>query len=78
MARYDIVHGGTFHAPTIQARPHFCRDWDDAGGCYGTNEDHGFTWEVAREEIAEWHRRQAEKWGQMSEMDYFDEIEPDK
>ena len=52
--RYDIVFGD---GPAIE--PHFCREWDGDGGCYGTNPDHGYTWEEAVEQVAQWHEAQA-------------------
>lgn len=56
--RYDISYrnGG----PTIE--PHFCREWDDTGGCYGTNPHHGYSLDEAREQIAQWHEQQASMW----------------
>jgi len=33
---------------------HHCRIWEGETGCYGTNPDHGFTFDEARAEIIEW------------------------
>lgn len=56
--RFDVVYsrdGGTIE-------PHFCREWDDSGGCYGTNPDHGMSLAEASAELADWHERQAQMW----------------
>lgn len=47
--------------------PHFCREWDEDGGCYGTNPDHGMTWDEARKEVADWYQRMADEWRNKSE-----------
>lgn len=41
---------------------HFCREFDDEGGCYGTRDDHGFSFDEAREHIVDWYKQQVEKW----------------
>lgn len=46
--RYDVIYTG-FKGPYIDF--HFCREWDGDKDCYGTNPDHGFTWEEARDEV---------------------------
>lgn len=43
----------------IEIVPHFCREWDDDEGCYGTNPDHGMTWKEARTEVADFHLERA-------------------
>lgn len=58
MTRYDVVY--TAHGVTIDT--HFCREWDENGGCYGTNPDHGLSHSEACEEVAQWHERQAKEW----------------
>lgn len=45
--KYDVVFRGR-EIPQIE--PHFCREYD----CFGTNEDHGFSWQEAKEEVARW------------------------
>lgn len=40
---------------------------DETGGCYGTNKDHGMTWEQARTVIADWHKAEAERWRFLTE-----------
>ena len=71
MNRYDVVYGGSYYAPSIHLAPHFCREWDDEGGCYGSREDHGYSWEEARAEVARWHREKAEQWAALTEDEYF-------
>jgi hypothetical protein len=45
------------HGPSLDY--HFCREWDESGGCYGTNPNHGFTLTDAAEHLARWHETQA-------------------
>lgn len=56
--RFDVIY--TAHGVTLE--PHFCREWDESGGCYGTNPDHGYALDEAREQIARWHEAQAQHW----------------
>lgn len=57
--KYDVIYGAE---GWVDVQPHYCREWDDGVGCYGTNEDHGFTWAEAIEEVAKWHEAKAEEW----------------
>ena len=50
MARYDIIYTGN----SIEIEPHFCRIWDENGGCYGTNEEHGMSWDEAKRHVIEY------------------------
>lgn len=56
--RFDVCYQG--EKCTIE--PHFCREWDEDGGCYGTNPDHGHSFEEACDHVAEWHESQAKLW----------------
>jgi hypothetical protein len=57
--RFDVA----YHADHTTIEPHFCRSWDEDGnGCYGTNLDHGFTFETACDHVADWHEQQAKAW----------------
>lgn len=56
--RFDIVH----HSEHTTIEPHFCRDWDDQGGCYGTNPDHGYSFEEACDQVADWYAQEADLW----------------
>lgn len=58
MNRYDIIFGSEGLHPWVAVSPHFCREL----GCFGTDPDHGYTWEQAREEVAKWHEEQAQYW----------------
>lgn len=58
---FDIVHHGTH----VTIEPHFCREID----CFGTNPDHGYSFEDACEEVAKWHDMQAERWRSMTHED---------
>lgn len=55
MAKFDIIWPAEC-GPTIDY--HFCREWNEKGGCYGTNPDHGYTLEEAARQVAEWHLEQ--------------------
>jgi hypothetical protein len=56
--RYDV----TYFPNHTTVEPHFCRDWDDSGGCYGTNPDHGYSFDDACDQVAEWYEQQAAMW----------------
>lgn len=56
--RFDVAYHE--HHATIQE--HFCREWDETGGCYGTNPNHGFTYDEACDEVASWYEAQAKHW----------------
>lgn len=56
--RYDVV----YHSEYATIEPHFCRDWDEAGGCYGTNLDHGYSLEEACEQVADYYQQEADLW----------------
>jgi len=56
--RFDVV----YFAEHVSIEPHFCREWDDGGGCYGTNPNHGMSFDEACEEAARWHEMQAKWW----------------
>jgi len=64
--RFDVCYRP--EGPSIDY--HFCREWDSDGGCYGTNPDHGFTWEQAKQEIISWHQQQIDHWKALSESDW--------
>ena len=54
MTKFDIC----YHENHVTIEPHFCREWDENGGCYGTNLDHGFTLQEAIDLAVEYHERQ--------------------
>ncbi|MBZ9807721.1 hypothetical protein [Mesorhizobium sp. ESP-6-2] len=56
--RFDIEYVGD--GATISA--HYCREWDENGGCYGTNPDHGYSFEEACDHVAQWYEQQAKLW----------------
>ena len=53
-SRYDVL----YRHDRVSLQHHFCRDID----CFGTNENHGFTLEEAKEMIIKWHQDQIEYW----------------
>ena len=56
--RWDVV----YHGDHVSIEPHFCREWDENGGCYGTNPNHGLALDEAVEEVAKWHEKEAAMW----------------
>ncbi len=56
--RFDVV----YNKDGCTIEPHFCREWDGDGGCYGTNPDHGYSFKEACNQVAEYHERQAREW----------------
>ena len=61
--RWDVVYGPKARQCYIQ--PHFCREWDRDGGCYGTNPDHGCSFEEARDIMVEYYKMLAESIGNL-------------
>lgn len=57
-ARLDVI----WKENSVSLDYHFCRSWDGDKGCYGTNPDHGFTFEEAKKQIANYYREQAAYW----------------
>jgi hypothetical protein len=70
---YDISYRDT----GMDIEPHFCRSWDDTGGCYGTNPAHGYTFEEARAEIARQLRQNADWWEARTEAEHFPTMSAD-
>lgn len=58
--RFDVCYGGD----NCTIAPHFCREWDGNKGCFGTNAEHGLSFDDACDEVAEWHEKQARLWRQ--------------
>lgn len=50
--RYDVI----YTSKQCYIQPHFCREWDEDGGCYGTNPYHGFTFEEAKREVINYYQ----------------------
>lgn len=72
MTRYDMV----YERYGVYLEPHFCREWsvDSAGemvGCYGTDPDHGYTWEDGKQELIDWHQKQIDWLKEVKEEDYY-------
>lgn len=67
VSRWDVCYAEHQCYP----EPHFCREWDEDGGCYGTNPDHGMTWEEARKEVADWYQRMADEWRKKPEDEFY-------
>ena len=65
--RYDVV----FSKRGCDIEFHFCREWDGEEGCYGTNPDHGLSFEEAIKEIANHYQVLAKYWLNMNERDFF-------
>ena len=62
--KYD-VH---YHADSyVDVDFHFCREWDGDGGCYGTNPNHGFSFEDAKRHIIQHYKKYMQYWEEMTE-----------
>lgn len=70
-ARFDVIYQNS--GASIAA--HFCREWDEDGGCYGTNPDHGLSFDDACDQVAEWHEQQAKLWRERKHHDAMSFIE---
>jgi hypothetical protein len=67
---YDLEWGPDWQGPRIVQ--HFCREWDaDGEGCYGTNPNHGYPFDLAVREVIEW-------WSAVSEDALFPPWDDDK
>ena len=64
--RYDV----NFYKDHCTVTPHFCRDWDENGGCYGSNENHGYSWEDARANVIAFYEGQVSRWWGLKEEDF--------
>ena len=60
--RYDVIYESSHRC---YLRHHFCREYD----CYGTNSDHGYIWEEARLEVANFYQSLADEWRNKKEED---------
>ncbi len=51
---YDLIFDehSDYRGPYIEG--HFCRVWEGDVGCYGSNPDHGMTFDEAKAEIIAW------------------------
>lgn len=56
--RFDVC----YHSGGCTIEPHFCRQWDEDGGCYGTNPNHGYSFDEACDQVASYHEQQAKEW----------------
>lgn len=70
--KYDVYYPSN---GIPRPEPHFCRefDMDEEGnfvGCYGTNMNHGMTFEEAKQEVIEWLERELEAVKQMQEEEH--------
>lgn len=74
--RFDVI----YHENGATIDYHYCREWDDKGGCHGTREDHGLSLEEACGELADWHEYQAKAWrdGTHRIAQQFKEQSPDQ
>jgi hypothetical protein len=69
MTTYDVSYG----PDGIGIDCHFCREWTlntatgEWDGCYGTDPNHGYSFDEARALIVLWHRGEVDKWEKMTE-----------
>ena len=64
--RFDVI----FRDGGVTIEPHFCREWEGEVGCYGTNPLHGFTFDAAKEYVAQWHEQQARYWRELTIVEW--------
>ena len=69
--KFDIFYGNNYE---VYAEPHFCREWEDKGGCYGTNPEHGFTWEEVCQECIDHYEMMVTIWKERKEKTYEDYV----
>lgn len=69
MQKYDVIYG--FNEVSIE--PHYCREWDDSGGCYGSNEHHGLTYEKAKIEVISFYENIIDIWKNKSEEEFLND-----
>ena len=67
--RYDVSY--SMDRSPIDA--HFCREWEGGEGCYGTNSDHGFSWEEAKQEHIKNLQAEITYWTKLTEKDFWGE-----
>ena len=67
--RYDLIYGAS-QVPHIEH--HFCREVDDGfgNGCFGTNLDHGYTWDEVIQALVDWHAWAIERIAQAREEEF--------
>ena len=68
--RYDVSFGNALRFPIDH---HYCRDWEGEDGCYGTNPEHGSSWEEAKEEYIHYLKSEIEYWRKLTEKEYLSE-----
>lgn len=56
--RFDVI----YRDGSALIDHHFCREWDEEGGCYGTNPEHGLSFDDACDQVADWYASQADQW----------------
>ena len=69
-SKYDVVYGKGI--PQIE--PHFCRYFEDGVGCFGTNPNHGYTFDEAKHEVVEWLYSQAKNLKEITEEQMFPQL----
>lgn len=69
--RFDVV----YRAHHVSIEPHHCIEWSEDIGCYGTNPDHGYSFDEACDIVAEWYEEQAKQWRDRTHwsLDYYKE-----
>ena len=70
--RFDVI----YYLGGVHLDYHFCRNWDEDGGCCGTNPDHGFTFEEAKKQVVKYHEEEAESWNEKTYDDWANYDDP--
>jgi hypothetical protein len=60
--RFDVSYG----KDDARLDYHFCREWDDDGGCYGSNPSHGLAFDDAKEIVAQYYEARARAWRELT------------
>jgi hypothetical protein len=65
--RFDVDY--RHYGPFIEY--HFCREMDESGsGCFGTNQNHGMSFDEARAEIVKWYEEKAKYWRNLTRQEW--------
>ena len=67
---HKVYHEGTkdgrfdveYNSSGADISYHYCREWVNGVGCYGTNPEHGFSFEEAKIHVSDWYSTLAEYW----------------
>lgn len=67
--RYDVIYTSSSE---VTIEPHFCREYD----CFGTNPDHGFTFEEAKKVVSDHYLQLHKYWNNLEEEEFIESSYP--